>query len=105
MLPVLGREIVEGEQRLASLDQALMLSPDSWANLARCQAEAPLIALCRFPKPALLNAINDPNTGLPTGGPGRFYANFGGPVGYSASRSKWCIARMFEVAHGFRRVE
>src|SRR5262249_7588892 len=31
----------------------LMLSPDSRANLARCQAEAPLIALCRFPKPAL----------------------------------------------------
>ena len=29
------------------------LSPDSRANLARCQAEAPLIALCRFPKPAL----------------------------------------------------
>src|SRR2546422_11061066 len=23
-------------------------------NLARCQAEAPLIALCRFPKPALV---------------------------------------------------
>src|SRR5215467_11753271 len=32
----------------------LMLSPDSRANLARCQAEAPLIALCRFPKPALV---------------------------------------------------
>src|SRR5215467_5917257 len=32
----------------------LMLSPDSRANLARCQAEAPLIALCRFPKPALI---------------------------------------------------
>jgi hypothetical protein len=31
----------------------LMLSPDSRANLARCQAEAPLIALRRFPKPAL----------------------------------------------------
>src|SRR5215472_9159092 len=31
----------------------LMLSPDSRANLARCQAEAPLIALCRFSKPAL----------------------------------------------------
>jgi len=30
-----------------------MLSPDSRANLVRCQAEAPLIALCRFPKPAL----------------------------------------------------
>jgi len=30
-----------------------MLSPDSRANLARCQAEAPLIALRRFPKPAL----------------------------------------------------
>src|SRR4029450_3463876 len=26
-------------------------------NLARCQAEAPLIALCRFPKPALLVAV------------------------------------------------
>src|SRR4029450_3737284 len=24
-------------------------------NLARCQAEAPLIALCRFPKPALFS--------------------------------------------------
>src|SRR5262245_1926481 len=23
-------------------------------NLARCQAEAPLIALCKFPKPALM---------------------------------------------------
>src|SRR6516165_6910717 len=31
----------------------LMLSPDSRANLARCQAEAPLIALCRYSKPAL----------------------------------------------------
>jgi hypothetical protein len=30
-----------------------MLSPDSRANLARCQAEAPLIALSRFPKPSL----------------------------------------------------
>jgi hypothetical protein len=28
-----------------------------------------------------LNAINDPTNGLPTGGPGRFYGNFGGPVG------------------------
>src|SRR5262245_6781819 len=26
-------------------------------NLARCQAEAPLIALCRFSKPALLNSF------------------------------------------------
>src|SRR5262245_24813715 len=31
----------------------LMLAPDSRANLARRQAEAPLIPLCRFPKPAL----------------------------------------------------
>jgi AraC-like DNA-binding protein len=31
-----------------------MLSPDSRANFARRQAEAPLIALCRFPKPALI---------------------------------------------------
>ena len=28
-----------------------------------------------------LNAINDPTNGLPTGGPGRFYGNGGGPVG------------------------
>jgi hypothetical protein len=34
-----------------------MLSPDSRANLARCQAEAPLIALCRFSKPALISMI------------------------------------------------
>ena len=28
-----------------------------------------------------LNAIDDPSNGLPTGGPGRFYGNGGGPVG------------------------
>src|SRR5262249_39135519 len=28
-----------------------------------------------------LNAINDPNNGLPTGGPGRFPGNGGGPIG------------------------
>src|SRR5215471_9487583 len=39
----------------------LMLSPDSRANLARCQAEAPLIALCRFPKPALMSADRNPH--------------------------------------------
>src|SRR5215470_10562508 len=38
----------------------LMLSPDSRASLARCQAEAPLIALCRFPKPAL-GVLNIPH--------------------------------------------
>src|SRR5262249_25057835 len=37
----------------------LMLSPDSRANLARCQAEAPLIALCRFPKPALKSCLSE----------------------------------------------
>src|SRR5262245_57209373 len=41
----------------------LMLSPDSRANLARCQAEAPLIALCRFPKPALRSVHHYPNSG------------------------------------------
>jgi hypothetical protein len=30
-----------------------MVSPDPQANLARRQAETPLIALCRFPGPAL----------------------------------------------------
>src|SRR6266511_2467905 len=34
-----------------------MLSPDSRANFARRQAEAPLIALCRFPKPSLTNGL------------------------------------------------
>jgi Bacterial Ig-like domain/RTX calcium-binding nonapeptide repeat (4 copies) len=29
----------------------------------------------------VLGAINDPTNGLPTGGPGRFYGNGGGPVG------------------------
>jgi hypothetical protein len=28
-----------------------------------------------------LNAINDPNNGLPSGGPGRFAGNGGGPLG------------------------
>jgi hypothetical protein len=31
----------------------LIVSPDSRANLARRQAETPLIALFRFPEPAL----------------------------------------------------
>jgi hypothetical protein len=31
-----------------------MVSPDSQANLARRQAETPLIALFRFPEPALI---------------------------------------------------
>ena len=31
----------------------VIVSPDSRANLARRQAETPLIALCRFPEPAL----------------------------------------------------
>jgi hypothetical protein len=37
-----------------------MLSPDSRANLARYQAEAPLIALRRFPKPALFGQFRAP---------------------------------------------
>src|SRR6266568_7083949 len=31
----------------------VMVSPDSLAQRARCQAETPPIVLCRFPKPAL----------------------------------------------------
>jgi hypothetical protein len=31
----------------------LIVSPDSRADLARCQAETPLIPLFRFPEPAL----------------------------------------------------
>jgi hypothetical protein len=33
-----------------------MVSPDSRANLARRQAETPLIALFRFPEPALFRS-------------------------------------------------
>jgi hypothetical protein len=33
-----------------------MISPDSRAQRARCQAEIPPIALCRFPGPALPSA-------------------------------------------------
>src|SRR5580704_7102235 len=31
----------------------VIISPDSRAQRARCQAETPLIVLCRFPRPAL----------------------------------------------------
>jgi hypothetical protein len=34
-----------------------MVSPDSRDKLARRQAETPLIALCRFPRPALLHRL------------------------------------------------
>ena len=34
-----------------------MLSPDSWAQRARCQAETPLIVLSRFPRPALSSRL------------------------------------------------
>ena len=44
----------------------LMLSPDSRANLARRQTEAPPIVLCRFPKPALGQVPrNSADEGLP----------------------------------------
>jgi Mg2+/citrate symporter len=36
-----------------------MVSPDSQANLARRQAETPLIALFRFPEPALYGIAPD----------------------------------------------
>jgi hypothetical protein len=35
----------------------LIVSPDCWAQRARCQAETPLIVLCRFPQPALTSNI------------------------------------------------
>jgi hypothetical protein len=37
----------------------LTVSPDSRANLARRQAEIPLIVLCRFPEPALTERRGD----------------------------------------------
>ena len=37
----------------------LIVSPDSRAQLARCQAETPLIVLSRFPEPALSEIVID----------------------------------------------
>src|SRR5215211_1537541 len=37
----------------------LMVSPDSLAQRARCQAETPLMALFRFPEPALIEPALD----------------------------------------------
>src|ERR1700758_1730655 len=43
-----------------------MLSPDSRAQRARCQAETPLIVLSRFPRPALVTlwALSPTEVGL-----------------------------------------
>src|ERR1700730_7462133 len=32
----------------------VIVSPDSWGQRARCQADTPLIVLCRFPRPAVV---------------------------------------------------
>jgi hypothetical protein len=37
----------------------VIVSPESRDNLARRQAETPLIVLCRFPEPALLADVSD----------------------------------------------
>src|SRR6266568_3801846 len=38
----------------------VMVSPDSLAQRARCQAETPPIVLCRFPKPVLITNFREP---------------------------------------------
>src|SRR5271168_1371802 len=48
----------------------LFRSPDSRADLARCQAETPLIALFRFSGPALTLLFNAQNTWDYPGGVG-----------------------------------
>jgi hypothetical protein len=56
----------------------LMLSPDSRAQRALCQAETPLIVLCRFPEPALSSRIRSVwrrATRLTSCGPGEGEAN------------------------------
>jgi hypothetical protein len=42
----------------------VIVSPDSRVNLARRQAETPLIALCKFPEPALRRCPPDRDTQL-----------------------------------------
>jgi len=39
-----------------------MVTPDSQAQRACCQAETPLVALCRFPEPALMIGMVLKNT-------------------------------------------
>jgi hypothetical protein len=56
------------------LDNGLLPITDIYTIIMTSKSHGPITAL-------LLNVINDPNNGLPTGGPGRFYGNFGGPVG------------------------
>ena len=56
------------------LDSGLLPITDVYTITVTSNSVDPITGL-------FLNAINDPTNGLPTGGPGRFYGNGGGPVG------------------------
>jgi hypothetical protein len=60
----------------------LIVSPDSRVNLARRQAETPLIALSRFPEPALEKHR------LPICYPYRDYVDLGGLMAYAPDLSE-----------------
>ena len=54
------------------LDSGLLPITDVYTITVTSDSADPITGL-------FLNAINDPTNGLPTGGPGRFYGNGGGP--------------------------
>jgi hypothetical protein len=56
------------------LDSGLLPITDVYTITVTSNSLEPITGL-------FLNAIDDPANGLPTGGPGRFYGNGGGPVG------------------------
>jgi len=56
------------------LDTGLLPVTDVYTITATSKSMGPVTGV-------FLNAINDPTNGLPSGGPGRFNGNFGGPVG------------------------
>jgi hypothetical protein len=56
------------------LDTGLLPITDVYTITMSSKSQGPITGI-------FLNAIDDPSNGLPTGGPGRFYGNGGGPVG------------------------
>jgi hypothetical protein len=56
------------------LDTGLLPVTDVYTITATSKSMGPITGV-------FLNAINDPSNGLPSGGPGRYPGNFGGPVG------------------------
>src|SRR2546427_8551722 len=63
-------------------------------NLARCQAEAPLIALCRFPKPALGKAIRISSSLKGRKVPPKYRSRSGETWAGRGAKPRWLVAAM-----------